>query len=846
MHLPVHYHDGIDSPHGTSLLDHIRRMSAAPSREPTLRVGLLFVQLAAIVVLVRVFELENKSVYALLIGTVVAFVVSALLPARYRLPFFAAVSVASVPLLLGLVPGLAVLAIGGVLIGICHLPIAFRFRVGLILVTTAGLMTVRNATGLGGLPPVVAPVLASMFMFRLALYLHSVRHADASQGVAWSMAYFFMLPNICFPLFPVVDYTTFVRSHFDAERFRIYDRAVGFIVRGLSHLFVYRLLFYLVASDGLYVNNIGEAVVYMVSTFMLYVKVSGQFWIIIGVLGLFGFRLPRTNHLYFLSSGPTDFWRRTNIYWKDFMMKLVYYPGFFRLRRFGNRMAVAVATAIVFVVTWLLHGYQGFWLQGNGRLASRRDLAFFGIFGATMIVATLWQTRPGRRPARKTDTSWSLARGVSTVVTFAAISVLWSMWNATTLPTWLFMWTQVRFSTPTQWLAIFGAAVVAGGLAGFPWGAPTLEAPSTQAEPLSHSVRMAAVRLLAIGCMLVIALPSARALMPDPLERAVELIQMPEIQFGENAGYYERLTTLYSPAAIPWELPITTDSAWKQVIVPRNDFLLDNLIPSNVTTLFGKQFTTNRWGMRDREFDRAKPPGTYRIALLGPSDVMGWGVADSEVFKVRVEAKLDSVARSRGMRAEVLNFAIASSSLPQQVTILKENVVPFSPDLIVVVVHGSDLLLLEQSLKNVLRQHVPIPDSAVARLAARVGIGPGLDGDFPNLRLVEEDLDRTIFREVQAIGAGVGAKVALLALRLPDVSKPGNLPTTYRVANEVGLPILDCTGVWDGQPTRRLRLSRVDGHPNAAGHRLISDCVFDHLSASAKTLGVLPLLSGSR
>jgi len=67
----------------------------------------------------------------------------------------------------------------------------------------------------------------------------------------------------------------------------------------------------------------------MVSTFLLYLRISGQFHLVIGMLYLFGFRLPETHHRYLLASSFTDFWRRINIYWKDFMMKLVYYPSFF-------------------------------------------------------------------------------------------------------------------------------------------------------------------------------------------------------------------------------------------------------------------------------------------------------------------------------------------------------------------------------------------------------------------------------------------------------------------------------------------------------------------------------------
>ena len=55
------------------------------------------------------------------------------------------------------------------------------------------------------------------------------------------------------------------------------------------------------------------------------------------MLHLFGFNLPETQSLYYLASSFTDFWRRINIYWKDFMMKVFYYPAFFGLKRSGTR-----------------------------------------------------------------------------------------------------------------------------------------------------------------------------------------------------------------------------------------------------------------------------------------------------------------------------------------------------------------------------------------------------------------------------------------------------------------------------------------------------------------------------
>ena len=87
------------------------------------------------------------------------------------------------------------------------------------------------------------------------------------------------------------------------------------------------------------VQDPGDLVQYVVSNFLLYLRVSGTFHLIVGMLYLFGFRLPETHHRYFLASSFTDFWRRINIYWKDFMLKIFYYPAVFRLRRLGMTSA---------------------------------------------------------------------------------------------------------------------------------------------------------------------------------------------------------------------------------------------------------------------------------------------------------------------------------------------------------------------------------------------------------------------------------------------------------------------------------------------------------------------------
>src|SRR3546814_6825063 len=137
-----------------------------------------------------------------------------------------------------------------------------------------------------------------------------------------------MLANVCFPMFPLVDYKGFRRSYDDIDEHRIYQIGGDWIVRGILHLSLYRIIYYYWTIGPAEVIDPDTLTQYLVTNFLLYRRISGDFNLNTGMLHLFGFNLTPSHHHYCLSSSFTDFWRRINIYWKDFMMKIFYYPLF--------------------------------------------------------------------------------------------------------------------------------------------------------------------------------------------------------------------------------------------------------------------------------------------------------------------------------------------------------------------------------------------------------------------------------------------------------------------------------------------------------------------------------------
>jgi len=112
----------------------------------------------------------------------------------------------------------------------------------------------------------VWPILGSMFMFRLVLYVMASRTDSPDRRPWWSLAYFFMLPNLVFPLFPVVDYQSFRRTHYDKDAGSIYDLGLLWVARGLVHLVLYRFVYHTLVIEPESVVTLGDLVHFMLAT----------------------------------------------------------------------------------------------------------------------------------------------------------------------------------------------------------------------------------------------------------------------------------------------------------------------------------------------------------------------------------------------------------------------------------------------------------------------------------------------------------------------------------------------------------------------------------------------------
>jgi len=835
-------------------------------------------QFGLVVLLVQYWQLESQPLSRLMWLAFAGFVIHHLLPLRFRLPFFATLSLVAVITGVGhlgpnvfaawltgkitttgflyhLFPGLTLIGIGLGLIGICHLPIRFGARVALIAVAGAALAFLRAHSQ--WFPDVTEMwvILGSMFMFRLMIYLYDLKHRTAPFSLAHAVSYFFMLPNVCFPLFPVVDYKTFCSTYYNEDWPRVYQSGLKWMFRGVIQLLLYRVIYQFAPLDVYKLSSALDVAGCMLGMYLLYLRISGTFHLIVGLLHMFGFNLPETHHLYYLATSFTDFWRRINIYWKDFVMKLFFYPTHFKLRKMGTLWALSFATLATFLATWLLHSWQWFWIRGTP-LFNWKDFSFWMILAVLVLVTAIYETTRTRRrtltPSRVT-LGQRLIVGLQAAGVFSLMCILWAYWSCQTWAEFETLIDAASRPTVREVMIVLGALLLIC-ICGMLWGwssRETSEGRSTAATrgpfhfwPSAVAVTAGSICLLAAPSVAIRAIPGFKnvvARLHGDVLNARDMAQ-------QRRGYYEELDV---GGMDNWrwhnaEEPEGWSKGKKAFFRERSDFLLKDLVPSMSTVLGGTPCTSNSLGMRDREYQKAKPANTYRIVLLGASNDMGTGVNDDQTYENLVEDNLNSrVPDARYSRYEILNLSVAADSILQRVLRLEQEGFEFQPDAAILSVTAVDEQVIASHIRKALIQGVE-PSPSYREVVQSVVRRAHVDGKMPAVMIERRlqpyftELCKWSFQRFAQQCAQRGVRP--IVIYRPAPADFSGLESAARrkiigLARNAGLEVLDLSPAFDSVVDRSsLILAKWDDHTTALGHRLLADELYRDL---------VPLLFGS-
>ena len=260
-------------------------------------------------------------------------------------------------------------------------------------------------------------------------------------------------------------------------------------------------------------------------------------------------------------------------------------------------------------------------------------------------------------------------------------------------------------------------------------------------------------------------------------------------------------------------------------------------VPNAAGTYMGVPVAINSSGLRDREYELAKPAGTVRILMLGDSVTFGWGAPVDGTTAKRLEARLD--AADPGRRYEVINAGIGNTNTAMQVAHFLNKWYKLKPDVIVLNYFINDAEETPSRQQNFVLER----SYAAVFLAGRFDVlwrsylggsdwKAYYDGlyrdDAPGWRQGREALaDLADYCRRNGIG--------LLVANYPELHELADYPFA-RVTAQVeaaaaadGVPFLDLLPAIRGEDPVSLWVTPTDAHPNAKAAERFAAAIAERL-----------------
>ncbi len=345
--------------------------------------------------------------------------------------------------------------------------------------------------------------------------------------------------------------------------------------------------------------------------------------------------------------------------------------------------------------------------------------------------------------------------------------------------------------------------------------------------------------LLALGLAPATLMPRAGEALRDDHKSRADLERM-------ERGYYEalldegsRIDRLDQTGSTHAARRIPFDAGPLCLVV--DDIREYVLKPGVSMTHAGAVWSTNAFGMRDRERDLVKPPGTFRIALLGDSIGAGWGVDDDHVFASLLEHSLRAQSEKRGGGAvEVWNFSVPGHAPGQRWEDFERLGSEMGADLLIYEATPADPGWDEHRLRGLLPRGLGWDAPQYRDALAAAGVRPG--GDFESYKRalrpyrwqILENVYRTIAGSCRARG------VPSVWVLIPRVGRPadsGERRRLVELARRSGFTaVFDLSDSFDGLEAADLAIAPDDYHPNAGGHARLARRIEAALEARPELL----------
>ena len=275
--------------------------------------------------------------------------------------------------------------------------------------------------------------------------------------------------------------------------------------------------------------------------------------------------------------------------------------------------------------------------------------------------------------------------------------------------------------------------------------------------------------------------------------------------------------------------------------------------PNSHGFLMGQDVKINSEGLRDNEYSLAKPPGVYRILVLGDSTTLGWGVPMNETSAKILERELNAVHVPGYERFEVINSGVGNYDTVQEVTYYKTRGRDFHPDLVILAyfINDPEPVPVQRRIWLIDRSYlVAYVTNRFDGVLRRLGTRPDWKAYYSSL--YNDNLPG--FQACKAALVDLAAAtrrdhVKLLVALIPELHQINDdypFTAAHQKIKDVlagqNAPVLDLIeGLRNHGPEVTLWVTPLDDHPNGKANALIAaqlrDAILADLEASNSVEG---------
>jgi len=781
------------------------------------------------------FNLEViLGVPKLLLIVLGGYVINIFLANRFKNILLAALSILAAFVVLNPLNVLILYALGILIFGVAELKVDKKAKLLCLLSLAIVLTFVRSNFSFDFIQGRTWVILASIFIFRTIIYFKQDESKNQQTPLLKKFNYFFLFPNLFAPLFPIVDYKDYHKDVDDSEIYSIQLDGINLVCLGVLQLLVYRVLYtYFLPSLG-EINNVQSLIIYITVNYLLVFRLMGMLNISVGVIRMFGFKLPEIFNNIFIATCVSDFFRRLNIYWKEFLLNHFYYPIYFKYRKSGMFKALAISSVLTFIFNWFFHAYQWFWILGTSPIRWT-DTIFWSAFSIVAIIEMLYQAK---NPVKKRNQVLQLILWpLKVMLTFAFISIIWSLWTSPSVSFWIQTVSNGLKGDEQNYTFIFFVFVISylSGLVFKKYLDEGFESLFTKRRFLYRSLNLGFISII---CLLTFssftsAVNKSFSFLISSFAKGEKNL---DDSFKEAEGYYDGILE-FNIGSANWDSALENESIertelnnLKDLKIEHDDLRSYSFKPFSRYVKGDIVFETNSFGIRDNMYPEIPGDDVTRIAFVGGSPESGLNISNDEILENIAESKLNLLTEKSSRKFEILNFSRNGYTAPHYLKCTESDVIDSRSQYAFYVVRTRDFTFAYKKLyKSVIGEGKKM-DTAISEFINDQGIEFYSPMDKRTQKDFGEKIWKWSYQQIQSFCAS--NKVIPVLIYIPELNRSSEASSDYvsikAFCSDNNFDLIDLSGVYDGENVLSLNKNKSEkaNHPNAKGHAIIGDRLY--------------------